>query len=439
MNKICDAADWQQPDLLRIISEEFAGVPHFNRKQWEFAVLFRELERRGLLNEKSRGISFGSATEVMLYSVARHAGHIWATDLYGEGAAWDIARTKDATELVRSRAPFAYPEDRLSARSMDMREIAFPDESFDFAYSSCVIEHIGGRADFIRHLREVDRVLRPGGVYAFTTELTYEDSAVEMPGNYYFSRGLLEEIVRESGLSCSAAFDARLARHRANTPLPMELASGINDGDGRFGEQLFGLMSAVQLCSAQVAFTSCLVVLEKDCASRFTHWTVEGWDRSVEFIHEGLGIVRGILEDAELRLAPFAWMPSRHSSHFLGHEHFFEKGGSGPEGNTLFHTGYFWLGGRPRRIRVALQVKGSAEYRVRLKIHRTRGQTPWVAELHSYVDLDGAGAAFFHELSLDPEAGCSYAVLGELLSGEMALVDTSITVAPAGAPPIRLA
>jgi hypothetical protein len=187
--------------------------------------------------------------------------------------------------------------------------------------------------------------------------------------------------------------------------------------------------------------------LQRQCRFHFlpdrsgedSHERVEGWEPSVDFVREGLGIVQGILEGAELRLAPFAWMPSRHSRYFLGHEHFFDKTSARPEGSTLLHTGYFWLGGKLRRIRVALQVTASKGYRVRFKIHRTRGQTPWIAELQSQVDLDGAGSALFHELSLDADAGCSYAVLAELLSGDVTLVDASITVAPAGAHPIRVA
>ncbi len=438
LNKICDAADWQRPELLRIITDEFAEVPRFHRKQWEFAVAFRELERHGLLTENSRGVSFGSATEVMLYAVARRAGHIWATDLYGEDATWDIARTKDATQLVRSKAPFGYPQERLEARSIDMRSLDFADESFDFAYSSCAIEHIGGRADFVKHLQEVRRVLKPGGLYAFTTELTYQDQAVEMPGNFYFSRHLLEDVVRESGLYSAPEFDATLARHRANTPLPVELMSGVGDGDGHFGEQLFGLMSTVQLSSANVPFTSCLVVLRKDATQRFAGWNFKGWDESVGFIREGLGIVQGILEGAELRLAPFAWMLQRRSAHYIGHEHFFDKPERAAQSGAVFHTGYFWLGGKQRRIRVALQAELGGPFRLRLKVHRIHGATPWIAELHSQVEVDGAGSSLFHELLLDADPGCSYAVLAELVSGQISLRDASITVAPAGASAIRV-
>ena len=41
---------------------------------------------------------------------------------------------------------------------MDMRQIEFDDESFDFAYSSSAVEHIGGWDEFRQHLTDVRRV-----------------------------------------------------------------------------------------------------------------------------------------------------------------------------------------------------------------------------------------------------------------------------------------
>jgi SAM-dependent methyltransferase len=439
LNKICDAADWSIPELRRIIRDELAEVPRFHRKQWEFAVIYRELDQRGLLNGSSEGISFGSATEVMLYALARRVKHLWATDLYGTDAVWDIARTDDATQLVKRSAPFAYPEDRLSARAMDMRDVSFPDETFDFAYSSCAIEHIGKRDDFNRHLREVGRVLKPGGVYAFTTEFTYAEQTVEMPGNYYFSRHALAEMVRESGLYCDAQFDTTLAHHRANTPLPVELTSGVADGDGHFTEKLFGLMSAVQLNSATTAFTSCLVVLEKTDGGEFSGWRYKGWDQTRDFIQGGLGLMRGIVEDAEMRLPPFAWMPQRRSPYFLGHEHFFNREASSSDPSAFFHTGYFWLGGKPRPIRVTLMMRAEGAYRIRLKVHRARGAAPWIAELASYFDFDDTAECVFKEWMLEPDDDWVYAFLGEVLDGKVKLVDVSVTCAPCGTPLLPVA
>jgi SAM-dependent methyltransferase len=42
-------------------------------------------------------------------------------------------------------------------------EVPFGDASFDVVISNHVIEHVGDRSEQLRHLRELRRVLRPGG------------------------------------------------------------------------------------------------------------------------------------------------------------------------------------------------------------------------------------------------------------------------------------
>jgi SAM-dependent methyltransferase len=47
--------------------------------------------------------------------------------------------------------------------------LPFGDSSFDVVISNHVVEHVGGRADQLEHLREIARVLRPGGVAYLAT------------------------------------------------------------------------------------------------------------------------------------------------------------------------------------------------------------------------------------------------------------------------------
>jgi SAM-dependent methyltransferase len=56
--------------------------------------------------------------------------------------------------------------DLTTATVLDGATYPFSDESFDTCVSNYVVEHL---ADPIGHLREVQRVLRPGGAYVFRT------------------------------------------------------------------------------------------------------------------------------------------------------------------------------------------------------------------------------------------------------------------------------
>jgi len=435
---VCDAGDWFRPELGRIILEELQEPPRFHRKQWEFAVIYRALEAAGLLDGTREGISFGSGTERLLYALARRVKHLWATDLYAEDSAWDIARTERPLAFLEAHAPFPIPPGSVSARAMDMRTIAFPPASFDFAYSSCAIEHIGHRADFVRHLKEVRRVLRPGGVYAFTTELTWQREAVALEGNYYFSRALLEDVVRESGLACAATFDATLSPHAINTPLPIELSGGRNDGEGRFNERLFGLLSHLQLCTANVPFTSCLVVLRKE-QTPFEGFTWRGWEESQRQVEAGLGQVRALVEEAELELQPFAWLPDRRSRQYLGHAAFFAREPAPPPDRVpgaMLHTAYVWLGARPRELRVSLGLLAPEGARVHLTVHRSPAARPDVIEVEQERWLPVVGGALEAGVALTPRDGCTYAVLASIDEPAARLTRARVTASPAGAEPL---
>ena len=67
-------------------------------------------------------------------------------------------------------APFPYRKDHLTFLKMDGRQLAFADGSFDLSYSLSSIEHFGGMAGAQATIREMARVLRPGGLLALATE-----------------------------------------------------------------------------------------------------------------------------------------------------------------------------------------------------------------------------------------------------------------------------
>ena len=107
----------------------------------------------------------------MPFYLANKIGHVYATDLY-EAKEWQAAAPLDFPDNPRKYAPFPYREDALTALRMNGTKLDFPSESFDVVFSFSSIEHFGGRnhSGALKSLKEMERVLRPGGVAIVATE-----------------------------------------------------------------------------------------------------------------------------------------------------------------------------------------------------------------------------------------------------------------------------
>lgn len=70
----------------------------------------------------------------------------------------------DISEGLVNYAKASYPE--LKFHVMDMENLEFPDDSFDYVYSSLVMHYIDS---WTKTLSEVKRVLKAGGIFLFST------------------------------------------------------------------------------------------------------------------------------------------------------------------------------------------------------------------------------------------------------------------------------
>jgi SAM-dependent methyltransferase len=230
LGKVCDGADWFDPELEAVIDGDLRELARFHRKQWEFAMILLALRRRGVLRSDAVGLSMGAGKERLLYAVAHNVRRVVATDLYDPGTEWDKARTSDPDAYIKEDKPFPVDDAKLEGLRMDMRSLDFEDATFDFCYSSCAIEHIGGREDFLKHFSEVYRVLKPGGVYALTTELHYGPETIDHAHNYYFSAGYVRDLVADSDFAAEPEIDARIAHHRSTTRCPRTSTASASTG-----------------------------------------------------------------------------------------------------------------------------------------------------------------------------------------------------------------
>jgi SAM-dependent methyltransferase len=172
--ELANPAKWDNEEWLGILrglglSDDKLSM---HRKPYEFTQLLFGCQRLGALREDSRVISIGAGHELVLYWLANHVRQMIATDMY-EGVWQDVQGREGDPDVINrpdDYAPFPYRRDHLTFLKMDGRQLAFQDDSFDIAYSLSSIEHFGGMSGAAATIREMGRVLRPGGILALATE-----------------------------------------------------------------------------------------------------------------------------------------------------------------------------------------------------------------------------------------------------------------------------
>ena len=154
-----------------------------------------------------------------MYWLANHVRRVIATDMY-EGV-WQELQGREGHPDVLTKpdafAPFSYRHDHLTFMRMDGRCLAFRDHAFDIAYSLSSIEHFGGLPDAIATVREMTRVLKPGGILALATEYVLEGPRHEetcLPSE-------IAEIVRQPGLELVQPIDDGVYRRYSYKPIDL--------------------------------------------------------------------------------------------------------------------------------------------------------------------------------------------------------------------------
>ena len=218
--ELANPAKWDNPewiDLLRSL-----GLPDdklsMHRKSYEFTQLLFACRQLGALREDASIISVGAGHERVLYWLANHVARVVATDMY-EGV-WQSVQSQEGDVGVIARpqdyAPFPYRHDHLTFMKMDGRRLAFRDGAFDVAYSLSSIEHFGGMAGAADTLREMGRVLKPGGILAVATEYVLSGP----PHDETFQPQEFRELIKVPNLDLVQTFDDAVFRRYAYAPDP---------------------------------------------------------------------------------------------------------------------------------------------------------------------------------------------------------------------------
>lgn len=105
-----------------------------------------------------RVLDIGSPKLLSLFLASRVGASIWATDLVDD---FFLPYAAYAASVLGSE------QKRYVIETQDARTLTYRDESFDRVFSVSVVEHIPDDGD-ARAMREIARVLKPGGIVCLT-------------------------------------------------------------------------------------------------------------------------------------------------------------------------------------------------------------------------------------------------------------------------------
>jgi SAM-dependent methyltransferase len=217
LNQLCDISDWRDGPLTDLMAE-FGGPPLVHRKAWEEAKCLLGLRDLGALTAQARGLSVGAGVERAMFWLSNHIGEIVATDLYDDTTGYG-KWGRDVLAQLERYAPFPYLDDHLVAMCSSGTQLAFRDDSFDFAYSLSSIEHFGGHAAAADAVREMGRVVKPGGIVCVVTELVLND----IVHDEYFTYDELCELISRSEMELvEPGFDLRISESLLAYPINID-------------------------------------------------------------------------------------------------------------------------------------------------------------------------------------------------------------------------
>ena len=257
-SKACTQADIETP-AFRYWStclRERPGALH--RKGWEWCFIAQALYERGLFEEGRRGLGFAVGTEPLTALFAKSGCRIVASDLDVERAAdagW-VMTNQHASNLkqLNKRGICASEEfaERVTFREIDMRHVPTDLPAFDFVWSACALEHLGGLEQGMQFVLDAMDCLSPGGFAVHTTEFNCEsnDATIERGDSVIYRRRDLEEL-------------ASLLRARGHSIEPFDFDLGSSEADRYVDEPPYKGRSHLKLRLAGHVTTSFGLIIRK--------------------------------------------------------------------------------------------------------------------------------------------------------------------------------
>jgi 2-polyprenyl-3-methyl-5-hydroxy-6-metoxy-1,4-benzoquinol methylase len=177
---------------------------HMHRKIWEWCFICQALSERGMLRPGKHGLGFAVGQEPLTAMFASRGARITATDLAfeeAESAGWvTTGQHASGIRVLNSRniCESKKFEKLVDFKVADMNDIPSEfNERFDFVWSSCALEHLGGLGQGMEFIYNAMRCLKPGGFAIHTTEYNVSSNTgtVDSGATVLYRKKDIEEVV----------------------------------------------------------------------------------------------------------------------------------------------------------------------------------------------------------------------------------------------------
>jgi ubiquinone/menaquinone biosynthesis C-methylase UbiE len=269
-NRLCNLEDFSHPELEGLIRSIFAHeLVQFGqsfprgyeyRKYWEVAMAMRALDDFGTLHDGAEILGVAAGREASIFWLTSKVRRVFATDLYLDPGEWK--HTADAGMLVDPGQywPGAWNPRRLVVQHMNALDLQYEDASFDGIFSSSSIEHFGDFEDVQRAMKEMFRVLKPGGVLTVSTEFRLEGPSPGLPGILMFDPDELQRyVIGDLAWSLLAPLDLTLSLETRR----QEVLFADAAADVRAGRPRWSSYPHIVLRDGDLVFTSIHLALQR--------------------------------------------------------------------------------------------------------------------------------------------------------------------------------
>lgn len=185
---------FEENDLGYVSMFPFARPSILNRKTWEIGMAMISLEKTGVLKPDSEILGIGVAKEQTISMLSNKVKRVFATDIYLDPGTWHEWYEKDLLLNPKKYMDANYNNKRVVWQHVDGRELPYEDNSFDAIFSCSSIEHFGDEADIRKAIQEANRVLKPGGIAAISTEYKIDGDGDGFHNVQLFNKERIERV-----------------------------------------------------------------------------------------------------------------------------------------------------------------------------------------------------------------------------------------------------